>query len=88
MTEVFELGGDLVRPEVANNVMRLIAEGAGEDDDADAKLRSVPPLPSFPPLSFAHFSVLVLVAAAAAAAGCLWWRPSSSSWTSPTCLTF
>jgi hypothetical protein len=28
MTTVFELGGDLVQPEVANNLMRLIAEGA------------------------------------------------------------
>ena len=40
MTTVFELGGDLVKPEVANNLMRLIAEGTGEDDDADEELRS------------------------------------------------
>ena len=39
MTTVFELGGDLVQPEVANNLMRLIAEGSGEDDDADEELR-------------------------------------------------
>lgn len=32
MTTVFELGGDLVKPEVANNLMRLIAEGSGEDE--------------------------------------------------------
>lgn len=40
MTTVFELGGDLVKPEVANNLMRLIAEGSGEDDDADQELRT------------------------------------------------
>ena len=39
MTEVFELGGDLVDPEVANNLMRLIAEGVGEDEESDAELR-------------------------------------------------
>ena len=39
MTTVFELGGDLVQPEVANNLMRLIAEGSGEDDEADEELR-------------------------------------------------
>lgn len=39
MTEVFELGGDLVQPEVANNLMRLIAEGVGEDEESDAELR-------------------------------------------------
>jgi AP-4 complex subunit epsilon-1 len=40
MTTVFELGGDLVKPEVANNLMRLIAEGSGEDDDEDQELRT------------------------------------------------
>ena len=40
MTTVFELGGDLVKPEVANNLMRLIAEGGGEDEEADQELRS------------------------------------------------
>lgn len=40
MTEVFEIGGDLVRPEVAQNVVNLISEGTGEDDDAaDESLR-------------------------------------------------
>ena len=29
MNAVFELGGDLVRPDVAHNLMRLIAEGSG-----------------------------------------------------------
>ena len=35
----FELGGDLVRPEVAANLLRLIAEGSGESEEADAELR-------------------------------------------------
>ena len=39
LTTVFELGGDLVKPEVAHTVMRLIAEGSGEDDEADDELR-------------------------------------------------
>ncbi|RAW25279.1 AP-4 complex subunit epsilon [Phytophthora cactorum] len=39
MTNVFELGGDLVRPEVAHNLLRLIAEGSGEDEDQDMELR-------------------------------------------------
>lgn len=39
MTHVFELGGELVRPEVANNLMRLIAEGSGESEDSDRQLR-------------------------------------------------
>lgn len=39
MTNVFELGGDLVRPEVAQNLLRLIAEGSGEDEDQDMELR-------------------------------------------------
>lgn len=41
MNQVFELAGDLVPPKVAHNLMRLIAEGAGEEDeDADSQLRS------------------------------------------------
>ncbi len=39
MTTVFELGGDLVKPEVAMNLMRLIAEGSGESEEADRELR-------------------------------------------------
>lgn len=39
MNSVFELGGELVRSDVAHNLMRLIAEGSGEDDDDDAELR-------------------------------------------------
>ena len=35
----FELGGELVRPEVASNLIRLIAEGSGESPAADAELR-------------------------------------------------
>ncbi|KAK8477584.1 hypothetical protein V6N13_096387 [Hibiscus sabdariffa] len=41
MNKVFEHVGDLVNIKVAHNLMRLIAEGFGEDDDnADSKLRS------------------------------------------------
>lgn len=39
MTDVFELGGELVRPEVAHNLLRLIAEGSGEDEEQDMDLR-------------------------------------------------
>eukprot|EP01138_Halocafeteria_seosinensis_P011248 gb/GECG01011490.1/.p1 GENE.gb/GECG01011490.1/~~gb/GECG01011490.1/.p1 ORF type:complete len:1111 (+),score=162.69 gb/GECG01011490.1/:1-3333(+) len=39
MTSVFELGGDLVKPEMAHNLIRLIAEGTGEDEEADKELR-------------------------------------------------
>jgi len=39
-SQVFELGGDVVEPALADNLMRLIAEGAGEDDaTSDAELR-------------------------------------------------
>lgn len=41
MNKVFEHAGDLVNIKVAHNLMRLIAEGFGEDDDtADSQLRS------------------------------------------------
>ncbi|KAK6930683.1 Clathrin/coatomer adaptor, adaptin-like, N-terminal [Dillenia turbinata] len=41
MNKVFEHAGDLVNSKVAHNLMRLIAEGFGEDDDAaDSQLRS------------------------------------------------
>ncbi|KAJ1380921.1 Clathrin/coatomer adaptor, adaptin-like, N-terminal [Sesbania bispinosa] len=41
MNKVFEYAGDLVNIKVAHNLMRLIAEGFGEDDDAaDSQLRS------------------------------------------------
>ncbi|XP_076933880.1 AP-4 complex subunit epsilon-like [Bidens hawaiensis] len=41
MNKVFQHAGDLVNPKVAHNLMRLIAEGFGEDDDAaDIQLRS------------------------------------------------
>ena len=40
MTSVFELGGDLVRPEVAQNLIRLVAEGTGESEEGDAALRA------------------------------------------------
>lgn len=41
MVQVFELGGDVVPQQLAHNLMRLVAEGAGEEDEgADAELRS------------------------------------------------
>lgn len=41
MNKVFEHAGDLVNAKVAHNLMHLIAEGFGEDDDtADSQLRS------------------------------------------------
>lgn len=40
MNKVFEHAGDLVNTKVVHNLMRLIAEGFGEDDDtADGQLR-------------------------------------------------
>ena len=39
MNSVFEMGGELVRPDIAHNLMRLIAEGSGEDEDVDMELR-------------------------------------------------
>ena len=38
MNEVFELGGDLIKPEVAQNLMRFVAEGTGEETE-DEKFR-------------------------------------------------
>jgi len=38
MSTVFELGGDLVRPEVAYSLMKLIAEG-GDDEESSEELR-------------------------------------------------
>jgi len=38
MNTVFELGGELVRPQVAHNLMQLIGEGIG-DEDIDNELR-------------------------------------------------
>ena len=41
MNKVFEHAGDLVNVRVAHNLMRLIAEGFGEDDEgAESQLRS------------------------------------------------
>lgn len=41
MNRIFEHAGDLVDIKVAHNLMRLIAEGFGKDDDiADSQLRS------------------------------------------------
>jgi AP-4 complex subunit epsilon-1 len=39
MCDVFELGGDLVRMETAQNLIRLIGEGTGESEEADNDLR-------------------------------------------------
>jgi hypothetical protein len=42
MNQVFELAGDLVKPKAAHDLMRLIAEGNGEEDQAsDTQLRSL-----------------------------------------------
>lgn len=39
--QVFELGGDVVSPQLANSLMRLIGEGGGEEDEqADTELRA------------------------------------------------
>lgn len=41
LSQVFELGGDVVAPALAHGLMRLVAEGAGEGDEAaDAELRA------------------------------------------------
>lgn len=37
--QIFLLAGDLVKPEAAHTLMQLIAEGTGEDDEADEQLR-------------------------------------------------
>lgn len=39
MNTMFELGGDLVPQETAYNLMRLVAEGTGEDETADQEFR-------------------------------------------------
>lgn len=39
MNAVLELGGELVRVDLAHNLMRLIAEGSGEDEEADMAMR-------------------------------------------------
>lgn len=36
---MFLLAGDLVKPEAAHTLMQLVAEGTGEDEEADAQLR-------------------------------------------------
>lgn len=40
MNTVFELGGDLVPAETAYNLMRLVAEGTGEDEAKDNEFRT------------------------------------------------
>ena len=39
ITELFEISGDMVQQEVAQNLMSLIAEGTGESEEADMLLR-------------------------------------------------
>ena len=39
ITKLFEVSGDMVSPEVAQNLMSLIAEGTGESEEADMLLR-------------------------------------------------
>ncbi len=39
MTRVFLLAGELVKPEAAHTLMQLIAEGTGDDEEADMQLR-------------------------------------------------
>lgn len=56
MNKVFQHAGDLVNPKVAHNLMRLIAEGFGEDDDdddtEDSQLRSSAVCNSFMTMHF------------------------------------
>jgi len=40
LNTMFELGGDIVSRSSAHNLMRLIGEGAGEDDEADKAFRT------------------------------------------------
>ena len=40
MCTILSLGGELVRQEAAHNLLRLIAEGSGEDERQDAELRA------------------------------------------------
>lgn len=39
ITQLFEVSGDMVEPQVAQNLMSLIAEGTGESDEQDMLLR-------------------------------------------------
>jgi AP-4 complex subunit epsilon-1 len=39
ITQLFEVSGDMVEPQVAQNLMSLIAEGTGESDEEDMLLR-------------------------------------------------
>jgi AP-4 complex subunit epsilon-1 len=39
ITQLFEVSGDMVKPQVAQNLMSLIAEGTSESDEADMLLR-------------------------------------------------
>lgn len=39
MNKVFELGGESVPPEVVNNLLRLLAEGSGDNEQEDEQMR-------------------------------------------------
>lgn len=39
ISQLFEISGDMVKPQVAQNLMTLIAEGTGESEEADMLLR-------------------------------------------------
>jgi len=39
MNRVFELAGDLLKPELADDLMQLIADGTGESEEVDTELR-------------------------------------------------
>ncbi|CAM9395079.1 unnamed protein product [Sphacelaria rigidula] len=39
ITRVFRLAGDMVKADVGHNLMQLIAEGSGEDEEGDVELR-------------------------------------------------
>mmetsp|Transcript_23436 Transcript_23436/g.43151 ORF Transcript_23436/g.43151 Transcript_23436/m.43151 type:complete len:1067 (-) Transcript_23436:48-3248(-) len=65
MNTVFELGGDLVPSETAYNLMRLVAEGTGEDEETDMQFRrfAVNTYLHLLEKSAFHFDVLVQVIA-------------------------
>ncbi|KAI5002942.1 hypothetical protein ZWY2020_027592 [Hordeum vulgare] len=61
MNKVFEHAGDLVNIRVAHNLMRLIAEGFGEEDEgADSQLRSSAVCQFLPQFWGAKASILIL----------------------------
>ena len=70
--QVFELGGDVVSPQLANNLMKLIAEGAGEEDEqADTELRAQAVRSYLDLLDKPHLSPVLLKVSPAALVYCL-----------------